>query len=186
MKLKNLLTEASFSVSQKDLLDAVKMARKSAYIKNVIGAIIPTKNLTAEELISNGAVDSTGYSEEYLNANPYTLIQFDAKTQDIDMYQPNVDVLKRSYKEVQPNGTIISNLKSHNLAGREGIKYVVKKDIVMMAKADEMGYTAGTIIESPWNATQTIESGGYVVDGNTEAYIVNAGADGNPAGYMPA
>lgn len=185
MKLKDLLVESEAQVSQAELLQKVKTSTaKKAYIKNLVGAIIPTANLSAEALTKIGGVDSTKYTPEYIKANPYTLVQFDAKTNKIDMYQPTVATLKQDYKEVAANDTITKNLSAHGLSGIDGTKFVAKKAIVMMASINSLGIPAGTVVESPWG-TQTAEKDAYIVDGGKEAYVVNA-SGGLPIGYIPA
>ena len=180
MKLKDLLVEAVFDVSQQDLLAKVKAARTVGYIKNVVGALVKTSALTPDALskINLGGVDKTGYDEDYIAKNPYTLIQMTKNGPEA--YQPSISVLKAEYMEAEATADIQKAVQHLPVE-----KFVVKKTIVQMALASDLGITPGSKIESPWGDTQDVGQGAFIVNGGTEAYVVNA-QGGLPIGYIKA
>lgn len=103
------------------------------------------------------------------------------------MYAPSIAILKSEYKEVEATDLIKNNLSREGLSNIEGMKFVAKKTVVKMAKIADMGIEPNTVIESPWGDTQTALEGAYIVNGGSEAYVVNKESSGIlPIGNIPA
>lgn len=182
--LNRLNEEEQNVVSQQDVLRMVKIAKKQKFIKNAVVAVVKTSELTDEQKNQIGSVDRATYSKEYFEQNPYVLIQA-KKDGSIDMYNPSESVIQNNYREVNPSDQILSALQSAGISKNIVNKFVVKTVPTMMAKASSLGLENKTI-EAPWGGTQEAQKDSYIVDGGTEAYVVNPDNSGLPIGYIKA
>lgn len=149
-----------------------------------------------------GAVDDTGYTDEYLSKNRGSIVALQMKGDSPDFYIIGKETYDSKYSpvdisEVQnKNSKLMKKLFAisgfKNLFQREQDKFrgALKTVQVEMIKMSEIGYCIDKIvtIQSPWGK-QTKPSGqdAYLVfdEGKDMYYMVNSDSSGLPINYVP-
>lgn len=147
-----------------------------------------------------GATDQTEYNEQYFSDNAIIALQFDGD--EPDFYIIGQDVFSEQYRLVNlsevidKNSKLFAKITQHesvaNLveAQDERLKGAVKLSTVKMVKVSTIlgreSIREEVTIEAPWGGTQTKEArnDAYFVAGDSEVYIVNAGKNRLPIGYV--
>ncbi len=196
--------------SQTELTERVEKhaPAKELYIKDrpILGwKIIGNKLADLPDAIRGplGSVDTTGYDDAYIAKNVGSVVALQMSNSGPDFYvigkqsftsgyemvgldevaARNTRLIKRL--EMAPEVLALFNAKDAGLTG------ALKTVPVEMVRMSAIGYAQSSevTIRSPWGTqTKPADQDGFLLfdTGENQYYMVNQGADGNPASYVPA
>jgi hypothetical protein len=149
-----------------------------------------------------GAVDSTQYTESYLQQNIGSVIAIQVNGDKPDFYVIGKDVFQSRYEQVsfeqvaQKNSKLITKLRATEAAGildsrDPNLIAVLKKAPVEMLRMSELGYAIGSpaTIESPWGEqTKPAGKDAFITFDASKGqyYMINVDEQSLPIGYIPA
>jgi hypothetical protein len=170
-------------IKQYEIINILKKYENREYfVKNIPSFVVKYKDLTDELKSKVGDVDKTKYED--IDDDSCLIVQFD-KNGGIDIYKPSKESIEKNYNIVSfdhiPND-IKYLLDRYKI---KPIKALLKNTPVKMIKINDVGIKPHTKIETHWGHTQTVKEGAFIVDGKTEAYVVQMDSNGNPIGYVP-
>ncbi|NVO58458.1 hypothetical protein HW561_21995 [Rhodobacteraceae bacterium B1Z28] len=149
-----------------------------------------------------GSVDATGYDAEYLAKNKGSIVALQMRKDGTDFYIIGKETFDSKYELValdevaEKNSRLVERLdmapevqKMFNQR-TTGLVGALKTTPVEMIRVSGLGYDLGKelTIQAPWGTqTKPAKADAFLVwdSGENQYYMVNAGSDGNPSGYIP-
>jgi hypothetical protein len=147
-----------------------------------------------------GAVDATQYTEEYLGKNIGSVIALQMNGDNPDFYVIGKETYDAKYKQVEfaqvteKNAKLVNKLKATSAgaivnSGDPNVVALLKTVPVEMVRMSQLGYPIDkqVTIESPWGEqTKPAGQDAFLTfdAGKKQYYMINAGENGLPIGYV--